>query len=121
MCRYRDVIITSCYNYYFPAFDSMTIGDSRMLAAALGGGITGGALLLLILILLTVVCFYKMLSCCDFQQEKLKSNEELQRAHHQTFDFDENEAYCRTVHYVQTEDNEAYVDVNLRDHVYQLK
>ena len=84
-----------------------------MLVAVLGGGITGGALLLLILILLIVACFYKMLSCCACQQEKRTSNEELpiRRDHRRTLDFDENEAYFRTIHYVPTKDNEAYVQV----------
>ena len=60
---------------------------------------------------------HKILNCCYHQLENLVSNKELQKENDQTFDLKGNEAYGSVTHYIQTEDNVAYAQVNLRNYV----
>ena len=58
------------------------------------------------------------MDCCDNQQEKVdKSNTGPRKDHDQIIALETNEAYGSVSHHIQTEDNVAYVKVNLRGHI----
>ena len=59
-----------------------------------------------------------MMDCHGNQQEKVdKLKMGRQKDHDQTIALETNEAYGSVSHHIQTEDNVAYVKVNLRGHI----